>query len=1137
MECPKCGVEIDNNTLVCPNCKKVLKIICPTCRTINTKNICKTCGEILASKCVKCGKINLTRNKNCPKCGYPTAYSALQGECLTDEFAVIKIEFPNSDIVKAKLGSNKLFTKFRSNFDRMIVKYVNSLGLRRQVFKGDVYIIRFNRTYTFSSSANDAMKAVVELANMLARLNVKLLNRINTILKCNITIMKKEASSDPYDINSGFRANMLGQGVEVADKALDSIQVITDDDFYELYNLDYKLEGLDSAPVNGIMKRFYEIDLKDFIHIDEFIEEDTISQDEVEEIPEFVQNAIENQDELARNINNKVTEQDLYNIDLINFEEVNCTFYSTENIAILDKIKEVLKNVPKGITAIKGSEILQPYTVKLLSAVNDTGIYQNIIPITCYDDMKYNPYSFFRDLISTIFEFCISQKLFDENDFSMFNSTNSEDFVKDLVNLNQRDMNDIYESRSRYFQVFLDLFNAIPNTLIYIENFEKIDSSSLFILEQLFEHFNDLNVSYLVSYDKNFSLHQSAHFLLMAPYYTEINLIPASFNNIVSEDYEFYKNVVNDFYFRKVEKYVNGSVLFLDFAIQYLIESGIYSVKDDKLQMVAPKTAIIPSTVGRLIQRRLNLIKNKNIIKFLTMSVLMGTRIDIKTVELFGFENWRDIADKLSERGFLYIYNNCIYFSNYNLLKENLLSIIPPKDLSEIANELLQRVFIESIASPIKAFLYEITDNHEKVIFEWEKLANINLSMGDFSSYINCSEKILDLLNKYSPDWSEQDLEKYKNVLYENISANMLDYNPESSREIAQQALNSLKNRDNIKFIQFCIKMIQGCCAHGEFVSAQNLTHKLLSLMGEASINPEASNFDFNYLYIFLLHIKVLFNIGKYNECISIGYSILNVLDSKKISNLNFDQSFKDELTYLILEDITCIALANIILLKDDVQEFIKITSALFNFVPEEFSIFVQLQNLIRGQSVELADNIERKNLITDVIYHIIKAFTDYKDNPEDFAREIYKVKISAKYSYMANFELFADLMIGYSYIRLKSYKKAQSIITRVEQTAKNKGMFAIVYVSLYLLSILSIKQKKYDIALGILSNSDIQMEKTPISDYFVLLNKVNMYIVLMCQGNEVQADICLNQAKYIIQKYNVNFDLNIDIGQILGEN
>ena len=242
----------------------------------------------------------------------------------------------------------------------------------------------------------------------------------------------------------------------------------------------------------------------------------------------------------------------------------------------------------------------------------------------------------------------------------MFNSTNSEDFVKDLVNLNQRDMNDIYESRSRYFQVFLDLFNAIPNTLIYIENFEKIDSSSLFILEQLFEHFNDLNVSYLVSYDKNFSLHQSAHFLLMAPYYTEINLIPASFNNIVSEDYEFYKNVVNDFYFRKVEKYVNGSVLFLDFAIQYLIESGIYSVKDDKLQMVAPKTAIIPSTVGRLIQRRLNLIKNKNIIKFLTMSVLMGTRIDIKTVELFGFENWRDIADKLSERGFLYIYNNCI---------------------------------------------------------------------------------------------------------------------------------------------------------------------------------------------------------------------------------------------------------------------------------------------------------------------------------------------------------------------------------------------------------------------------------------------------------------------------------------------
>ena len=57
MECPKCGAEIDKGALVCPNCKKVLKIICPVCKTVNTKNVCKKCGEVLVTKCAKCGKI------------------------------------------------------------------------------------------------------------------------------------------------------------------------------------------------------------------------------------------------------------------------------------------------------------------------------------------------------------------------------------------------------------------------------------------------------------------------------------------------------------------------------------------------------------------------------------------------------------------------------------------------------------------------------------------------------------------------------------------------------------------------------------------------------------------------------------------------------------------------------------------------------------------------------------------------------------------------------------------------------------------------------------------------------------------------------------------------------------------------
>ena len=60
MRCPKCGINIADDALSCPNCKKVLKLKCPICGSINTTNTCQECGYIIISKCHQCGKINPT---------------------------------------------------------------------------------------------------------------------------------------------------------------------------------------------------------------------------------------------------------------------------------------------------------------------------------------------------------------------------------------------------------------------------------------------------------------------------------------------------------------------------------------------------------------------------------------------------------------------------------------------------------------------------------------------------------------------------------------------------------------------------------------------------------------------------------------------------------------------------------------------------------------------------------------------------------------------------------------------------------------------------------------------------------------------------------------------------------------------
>ena len=116
----------------------------------------------------------------------------------------------------------------------------------------------------------------------------------------------------------------------------------------------------------------------------------------------------------------------------------------------------------------------------------------------------------------------------------------------------------------------------IPKTLIYVEDFDKIDSSSYDVLKYLFESFESLDISFLVTYDKNFSLHRDCHFLLNKSYYTEITLKPTSFEKMIEDNKIYYRNILNNFYFQRIAKYACGSTLFIDIAIQYLIESGVF---------------------------------------------------------------------------------------------------------------------------------------------------------------------------------------------------------------------------------------------------------------------------------------------------------------------------------------------------------------------------------------------------------------------------------------------------------------------------------------------------------------------------------------------------------------------------------
>lgn len=1133
MECPKCGLEIDDKTIVCPNCKKVLKVVCPVCKTINKGNTCKKCGYVIIGKCNKCGKINLTGDKKCKKCGFSTEQSVILNESNTDNFTALTIEFPNMSEMKVLLGSAKLLNKFKANLDKIIADIAKEASVRRQII-GNTYMIRFYKDYTFNSSANTAMNTAIQILTEITKMNYRLTNKKNASVRCNMFLMKRTVQDDPYDINSGFNISMVNQSTDERSKLMNSFQVIVDNNINDAIGSEFKFSPLNSVMVKGQMVTFYEADVSNLIIInyDELDE-----KDEEVEVPNFVQNLLVEQDKLDGEALSKMEKpfdpDSIYDIETINFNEIACDFIRTENIDVFYHVINRLQTVPKGILAIRTDPLYVPYSLKLVTTIADLNLYKNIITVTCYEEMKYSPYSFFRDLVSAIFEYTVSQKLFSENDFSMFKSIDTDGLIKDLVTLNERNIDESRDTRYTYFDIFLTLLQAIPNTLIFIENFDKMDASSYDVLKYLYDSFEKLDISYLIQYDKDFSLHRDLHFLLAKNYYTEITLKPTTFEKMIEENKEYYRNIMDSFYFQRIAKYSFGSILFLDIAIQYLIESGVFEATDDAINLVNPKTIIIPSSLNKLVKRRLNLLQDyPDAIKFLAEVVLLGPRIDQNTIKSLDVPNLTDVIEQLSQMGYIYFYNNCMYFPNYNILRENLLETLSQDMLKEIARVLFEKVFIPTMPSPEKAYLYSLMGDYQAEFKEWEQLAKINISLGDFNSYLNCADRILKLLDMNTDEEAQEDIDNYKLELYENISNNLFDYVPENTFAIAEETLAHLENTtDTDKIVSLCNKMIQGCLLSGNYMHALELTHKVLSMMPNASIDPAATDFNHYFFLMTLVHVEILFNIGAWEDCLDLGYRVLNVVNQENLEKLKPDYMTVEQFETIVINTIGYVAAVNVFQLKGNVQEFLNIVRTDLTKVPHSYDIFIALQDFLAGRTPNYDNSLlSNADKFSGAIFHILEAFTRCTHDFNVFAEEIYEAKVLAKCNGLYQFELFADLMIGYCYLKLGSIQKASLIIYRIIKTANENGMTNLLYIAWYVMSELNLAQGKYIVTYGIVNNSLIQLEKTDGSnEYLLMLFKYNMYKVLRFRGKDESAEICLAQAKYLCAKYGITFNFDTD--------
>ena len=473
-----------------------------------------------------------------------------------------------------------------------------------------------------------------------------------------------------------------------------------------------------------------------------------------------------------------------------------------------------------------------------------------------------------------------------------------------------------------------------------------------------------------------------------------------------------------------------------------------------------------------------------------------------------------------------------MYFPNYTLLLESILSILNKDLLHAVAKDMFEKVFVDNMPSPTKAYLYRLLEDYKSEFLEWESLAKISLSLGDYNAYVNCAGKILELLDKNTDEEKQEEIDKYKLDLSENIANNLLNYNPEKSSGIAENTLSRLEDAgENDKIIELCNKMIQGYLKDGKYTHALELTHKILSRLPSASIDPSASDFNKYFFQMSLVHIEILFNVGALDDCIDIGLKVLSFINQSTMELLRPEFFSKEEFEAIVVDAVGFVALACVLQLKGNVKEFLGIVKADLPQIPPSYDIFPALEAFMKGDQTAYSPvMVSDRDRFSGILFHIMEAFHKYSNDSNGFAEEIYAAKRMARFNRLHQFELFCDLMIGKAYYDMESFDKASLIIYKIIRATGDNGMSDLTYVAWLLMSEMSMRQGRYTVAYGIINNSLIQLEKADGSnEYLLMLFKYQMFKVLMYKQQAEQAQICIIQCSYITQKYGIQFNFDTD--------
>lgn len=1119
MNCPKCKAPISDNDLACPSCKKVIRLQCPTCGAVTKNTVCEKCGSVLLNKCYKCGKLNSSSLEKCPKCGLNVNASIGLRESVIEEFAVLTAEVTNFEDIKNAFKSEKITEQFKKNLYTMIKKTAFQKKLRVQ-FIDDTYIIRFCKDYSFVESCKSAVDFSIYIAQTVSEINKKLFEAKGVEIKVQMAVQKRDVYSKPSEYKSGLNISVVYSSSGKS-HLFNNTEVVVDSYIYQQTKKLYPYQSLSAVFVKNQMVMFFELVLHKII------------KEEEEKVLDV------NNVKLPKNVDFEPDEE-VDEEKLINFESLNCTFTRAKQETFLTELEKIMaQRYANPIISVRSSVRSGKLSLFNEKHLRDSLQGYNVVRLTCCKNNKYSAYGLFKQML-------LAYRGYDELNMllnpEIIEAVSADNHIQELFRMDIKEHVHPEDLRYSYFESFTNFVSSIPyKTMFVIDDFEYIDEGSLEILKYLCENNRLGNIGFLISVDEEFALHRKIYKLMTAPNYIEIEMKPSSNKKIVTSNINAIKDIQDSFFFEKVLENTKGSHFYFKTALQYLSDDGVLEFKDGAYKVSQDRMIVIPKDINELVQKRiLHLRVQTNALELYCTMLLAGEKLLFSDIHKLGFKDDAKILKYLEKKQFIKIVEDKdIIINEYNLYRNNFIEVCDTDLLRELSSNLLEKIYLyESIPNCNKAQLLEYAKLKKEAFTQWHSLAMISSQSGDFSAYLNCTNKFLSLVDNVIDDETDKTVEQVKMDVYSEMASMLYKYYPDKIINFLQTLLTSLEaQNDDQRIKEVANKLVQSCLISGNYNNALEYIGKIISRTPRSSFNPKDKDFNLNYFLVNLVTLEIYFNLGRLNECIELGDELFKYIDLATITDNILPEGFsKKQFDDALSDAMFFICMSRTIQLRPDrkevLQHFEQRTNKRFTFFKLLYLLneFLEDKNIINSMT-EIAKG-GLKDKYSQILFPLLQGLISWKyQDWNNLGNYVYNGKLVAAILNQHQLEYFCDLMIGFAYQNLGNIKKAKQIYYNILDLSEDKGIKNIIYLSWVLIAKAEFQDNNAAMAVELVNNSILNLEKdTDVSEFFVIMFKaLSSEIMLASNANLEKALFCSEQAFDTALKA----DLNIYLAQL----